>query len=69
MDRTGLAGRSRPKVRRDFVRSRLEGQFVNCAYELLIPIRRQAVGTRPMGPGDDAWQRSGSELERTKLGA
>jgi hypothetical protein len=69
MDRTGLAGRSRPKVRRDFVRSRLEGQFVSRAYEILIPIRQQAVATRPKRPGEDAWQQGEPERERTTVGA
>lgn len=69
MDRTGLAGRSRPKVRRDFVRSRLEGQFLSRAYEILVPIRRQAVATWPKRPGESAWQQGQPERERTKVGA
>ncbi len=66
MDRTGFAGRSRPKIQRDFARSRLAEQFVSSAYELLIPIRREVVQTQAKRLGDGAWPPAERELGQTK---
>lgn len=37
MERIEPKGQTLPSVRRDFVRSRLERQFLACAYERVVP--------------------------------
>jgi len=49
MERTEPKGQTLPSVRRGFVRSRLERQFLACAYERVVPqvCRDIAVARQP----------------------
>jgi hypothetical protein len=66
MDRPQSAGRSRLQVQREFVRSRLEGQFWSLAYEMLVPIRRQVVAEPAEPATDNAWAPCDRQGERKK---
>jgi hypothetical protein len=56
MERVHVRTRQLPPVQRGFERSRLETQLIATAYELAVPIRRQALPTPQRCPADEARQ-------------
>jgi hypothetical protein len=56
MERAHVRTKQLPLLQRAFERSRLEGQLIATAYELAVPVRRQALPTPQRCQADDARQ-------------
>jgi hypothetical protein len=56
MERAHVRTRQLPPVQRGFERSRLETQLIATAYELAVPIRRQALPAPQRCLADEARQ-------------
>ncbi len=53
MERAHVRTRRLLNLQRGFERSRLEDQLVAAAYEVALPLRRQALPTTQHGPEDE----------------
>ena len=49
MERAHVRTRQLPPLRRSFEHSRLEGQLIATAYELVVPVRRLSASQRSRG--------------------
>ena len=56
MERAHVRTRQLPLLQRGFERSRLEEQLIATAYELVVPVRRQALPTPQCCQADEARQ-------------
>jgi hypothetical protein len=56
MERAHVRTRQLPPLQRGFERSRLEEQLVASAYELAVPLCRQALPTLQRSQGNDSRQ-------------
>jgi hypothetical protein len=56
MERAHVRTRQLPPVQRGFERSRLETQLIATAYELAVPIRRQALPAPQRCPAEEVPQ-------------
>ena len=54
MERAHIRTRQLPPLQRGFERSRLEHQLIAMAYELAVPVRRQALPTPQCCQADEA---------------
>lgn len=68
MDRKKAKDAKRLKIERIFESSRLAGELMACAYENLVPIRRQALNTMPqIKPSDKLWGQINMEKQRCAI--
>lgn len=69
MDHKKAKDAKRLKIERIFERSRLAGELMACAYENLIPIRRQVLNTMPqIKPSGKLWTQISMEKQQCAIG-